>query len=557
MSYKNHNKQWAGILCSVLLAGMIGGCSTGTEAAGSKEFSSTETSESSITIAALDAASMFTDRDKSASYDAKEVIDVTLTDNACSCSSSSVKTEGSTVTIQKEGCYRLTGKLSNGQIIVDADSEKVQLILDNADINCDTSAAIYVRQADKVFLTLAENSSNTLSNKKDFVSLEDDDTNIDAVIFSKDDLVITGGNYQITAAKHALSGKDSVRVADGTLTLDAGSDGIHGENTEDEEKGFIYVAGGNLNITSVSDGLDAEETLQIDGGTMKISAGDDGVHSDVDLIINDGNIQITKSYEGLEGTTITLNGGSCDIKSEDDGLNAANTDTGSDTPHQKERPQKPDFDENSMPEPPSKDETQDASGTPKMPSGSMKRGGKGGGMDQVDDACLIQICAGTLTVDAGGDGIDSNGNLTISGGEIHVYGPTNSGNGALDYAGTASISGGTIVAVGASGMAQNFGEDSTQGSMLVTVSDSQLTGELVLTDSKEQTLVSCSPAKEYNSVLISCPELKNGETYTLTTGDTTTTVEMTSLVYGTGEQGQRGLPPVSSAGGDSGTRAIA
>ena len=96
------------------------------------------------------------------------------------------------------------------------------------------------------------------------------------------------------------------------------------------------------------------------------------------------------------------------------------------------------------------------------------------------------------------------------------------------------------MAVGASGMAQNFGEDSTQGSMLVTVSDAQITGELTLTDAKGQTLVSCSPAKEYNSVLISCPALKKGETYTLTTGDTTTTVEMSSLVYGTGEQGQRG-----------------
>ena len=154
---------------------------------------------------------------------------------------------------------------------MDADSEKVQLILDNTDINCDTSAAIYVRQADKVFLTLGGPGKLTLQ------------AAYGHGIVSKDDLVITGGNYQITAAKHALSGKDSVRVADGTLTLDAGSDGIHSENTEDEEKGFIYVAGGNLSITSASDGLDAEDTLQIDGGTMKISAGDDGVHSDADL----------------------------------------------------------------------------------------------------------------------------------------------------------------------------------------------------------------------------------------------------------------------------------
>ena len=171
-------------------------------------------------------------------------------------------------------------------------------------------------------------------------------------------------------------------------------------------------------------------------------------------------------------------------------------------------------------------------------------GGKGGGADQTNDADIIKINGGSLVVDAGGDGIDSNGSLIVTGGTTYIYGPTNGGNSALDYAGTATISGGTIVAVGASGMAQNFGTDSTQGSMLVTISDTMTEGDLSLKDSNDNVLVSCSPSKAYNSVLISCPELAKGEVYTLTTGTVTTDVEMTSLVYGTDDRsmGGGGLP---------------
>lgn len=167
------------------------------------------------------------------------------------------------MTIQEEATYILSGFLTNGQIIVDAEStDKIQLILNGVEINCDTSAAIYVRQADKVFVTLARDTQNVLSNKEDFVQI--DDNNIDAVIFSKDDLtlnglgelvinaayghgivskddlVFTGGTYTITAAKNGLCGKDSIRFADGSFKVAAGSDGIHGDNDDDATLGYIY-----------------------------------------------------------------------------------------------------------------------------------------------------------------------------------------------------------------------------------------------------------------------------------------------------------------------------
>lgn len=253
------------------------------------------------------------------------------------------------------------------------------------------------------------------------------------------------------------------------------------------------IADGTITIEADSDGIDAEETLQIDGGSMTIAAGDDGVHSDRDLIITDGTIDVSKSYEGLEGMTVTIEDGDISVVSSDDGLNAAGD---------------------------------PADGN--MPSGGPQDGGFGGGMDEAHDYNFIVINGGTINVNADGDGIDSNGDLIVTGGTIYVSGPTNGGNGALDYAGNAAISGGTIVAVGASGMAQNFGSDSTQGCMLVTVAESTLTGDLTLTDSDGNVIVSHSPEKAYNSVVISSPDIKKGATYTLATGDTTNTVTMVS-----------------------------
>ena len=343
MSY-NNTKLVAGLLGYALLACSISGCSFDSFSKTATETSS-ESSSSATEITYLNADDMFTDRDKEVGYDEDTATTITLSDNASSCDSSSVSISDNTITITDEGTYLLTGSLSDGQIIVNADDKKVQLVLDSVDINCDTSAALYVKAADKVFVTLASDSENTLSNTNDFVAI--DDNNIDAVIFSKDDLtlngsgtltvtakyghgivskddlVITSGTYQITAAKHALSGQDSVRIADGILTLNAGTDGIHSENTDDDTKGFIYIANGDISITADSDGFDAEETLQVDGGNIEVYAGDDGLHSDDDLIITAGTINVTKSYEGLEGMTVTIEDGDISVVSSDDGINAS------------------------------------------------------------------------------------------------------------------------------------------------------------------------------------------------------------------------------------------
>ena len=572
MSY-NNTKLVAGLLGYALLACSISGCSFDSFSKTATETSS-ESSSSATEITYLNADDMFTDRDKEVGYDEDTATAITLSDNASSCDSSSVSISDNTITITDEGTYLLTGSLSNGQVIVNADDKKVQLVLDSVDINCDTSAALYVKAADKVFVTLASDSENTLSNTNDFVAI--DDNNIDAVIFSKDDLtfngsgtltvtakyghgivskddlVITSGTYQITAAKHALSGQDSVRIADGILTLNAGTDGIHSENTDDDTKGFIYFANGDISITADSDGFDAEETLQVDGGNIEVYAGDDGLHSDDDLIITAGTINVTKSYEGLEGMTVTIEDGDISVVSSDDGINASGDgssgDSSSDTKDSSADNNSGDtnandsntkgFNSNKKDDftPPSGEDKKtppdgnagpgDGNGGPGGSNGGLGggNGGPGGGMEEATDYNLIQISGGKIYINASGDGIDSNGNLTVTGGEIYVDGPTSGGDGALDCSGTTLISGGTVIAVGSSGMAENFDSSSAQGSIITTVSDSLITGDITLTDSDGNTIVSYSPSKEYSSVVISCADLKEGKIYTLVAGDTSTSV---------------------------------
>ena len=215
--------------------------------------------------------------------------------NETKAASSGVSISGNIITISKEGTYVLSGALSEGQIVVDADSAKVQLVLDNVDITCASSAAIYVKNADKTFITLAEGSENILMNTAEYEAI--DDNNIDAVIFSKGDLTLNGkgtltinseyghgivskddlklvsGTCNITAKNHALSGKDSVRIAAGTYNLTSGKDGIHSENADDDEKGFVYIASGDFTIESTGDGIDASYVVQIDDGDFEITAG--------------------------------------------------------------------------------------------------------------------------------------------------------------------------------------------------------------------------------------------------------------------------------------------
>lgn len=241
-------------------------------------------------------ADMFTQRDSEAQYDESTAVTIKLDGASATASSDSVKISGSTVTITEEATYIISGQLRDGVLIVNApDTAKLQLVLGGVDITSKTSAALYILQADKVFVTLAEGTENTLANGGTFAAI--DENNIDAALFSKqdltlngagsltvtspaghgivckDDLVITGGSYRVNSASHGLDANDSVRIKDAAFTIDAGKDAIHAENAEDASKGFIYISSGSIQAEAEGDGIAAGAYMQIVDGTIDLLVG--------------------------------------------------------------------------------------------------------------------------------------------------------------------------------------------------------------------------------------------------------------------------------------------
>ena len=240
-------------------------------------------------------ADMFTERDKKAEYDASKAVTIQLNGSSATASSDSVQINGSTVIIKEEATYVISGSL-NGMLVVDApDSAKLQLVLNGVDITSETSAALYILEADKVFITLAEGTNNTLTNGGSFTAI--DDNIIDGALFSKqdltlngsgsltvtspaghgivckDDLVITGGTYVVNSASHGLDANDSVRISDANITIDAGKDAIHCGNSDDTTKGFIYISGGTIKAEAEGDGIAASAYMQIEGGSVDLLVG--------------------------------------------------------------------------------------------------------------------------------------------------------------------------------------------------------------------------------------------------------------------------------------------
>ncbi len=489
---KIRKHRWSDALCLFIVISVLLGCSTTEvkENIASGTFAETKQDESTKSDITQDEpttqdsvveADMFTNRDYETDYEESECTKIVLADSKIEAGDG-VEINDSTAVITKEGTYLVIGSLENGQIIVNADENaKVRLILANVTIECNDSAPIYVKSADKVFITMPEGSSSKLTSYGEYTEVNEEKNitadNIDAVIFSKadltlngegsleitsktgngitskDDLIVTGGNYTVNAGNHTLEGKDSVRIAAGVYELNAVADGIHSDNSEDTEKGFVYISDGEMTINAADDGIHAETSVTIDGGTIAIING----------------------CEGIEGSIICINNGDINVFVSDDGLNAV------------------------------------------------------GGNDNNN----ILITGGVINIDAGGDGVDSNGNIHISGGETYVSGPILDKDGALDYTGIAEITGGLFAAAGSSGMAMNFTEDSTQCAILV-FADSMQNGAAVLIDTDGNELFRFTPAKEYSSIVISIPQIEKNGTYTVNLGEETQEIVLDGILYGRG-----------------------
>jgi hypothetical protein len=352
---------------------------------GSERASSTTTKDNSDTVSTttvfsddsvLDTSEMFTDRDieQSADLDDAEYIELF---------------SGEDVTITEEGVFVLSGEGENITVMIEAETEaKVQLVLDGVSVENENAPAIYVKSADKVFVTTT-NSDNVMKVTGTYEA--DGDTNLDAVIFSKtdlvlngagtleiisaqgngitskDDLKLTGGTYSITSLLDGLEANDSIRIAGGDIMIDSGKDALHSENEDDSSLGYIYILDGTLQITASDDGIRGTSVIQIDGGI----------------------IDITTCTEGIEATCIQINDGEISVYATDDGINAT---------------AKSDYD------------------------------------------VVIEVNGGTINVVVGSgdtDAFDANGSIYINGGTIDV-----TANSSFDFDRTAELNGGTVTVNG-------------------------------------------------------------------------------------------------------------
>lgn len=471
------------------------------------------------------------------------------------------------ITITTEGVYNLTGTISDGIIRVNTEGN-VKLVLNNVNITNSSGPAIYIENASDVIIELAESSNNYFEDGSSYSGYEidvigtifshDDITfqgngtlevvsnNEDAIV-SKDDLKIVNGTYIITSKDDGIRGKDSVYIQNGTFNINSTGDAIKSTNDTETDKGYILIENGTFKINSTLDGIDSQTKLLIQNGifdittgggsnnssssdnwgrwgnsnssnsesakgiktgdnlviengtfnfntsddaihcnnyvgiisgTLNITSGDDGIHADTELIIDGGRINITKSYEGLEASKITINNGNINVVASDDGINVAG---GND-------------------------------------SSAMGRPGENNYSNSTDN--VLTINNGNISVNSIGDGIDVNGSAYITGGNVVVYGPTNSGNGALDYDRTFEVNGGTLIAGGSSGMLQSCSSSSSIYNLTIVFNFTYGSGDVVtIVDSSNNKVVSYESNKSYSSLIVASPKLQKGSKYIIKVND--------------------------------------
>lgn len=375
------SKKWTLILTSLTALTLMTACGQSTTKSSTTAAADTTAISTSATNSQ---SSYFTEKDYDTSYDESTASKIELSGSSANVSGDGVTVSGSTVTITKSGTYVISGQSDGVQIKVEADkSADVHLVLKGATIT-NTNAAISATSAGHVYLTLAEGTTNSLS---DSSSNSDDKAN--AALFSKVDLTIngsgtltvdgkknngikandtlhiTGGTYNIIAVGDAFNVNDELNITGTTMTIDAKEDGVKVDNDEDMTVGNMYLA----------------------NNTITVTAGDDGIHASGNLVIDSGTYTVKNSTEGIEGKAITINGGDINVYATDDGVNAANKNA------------------------------------------------------QQSDI-YFTMTGGNLTVEVGQgdtDPIDSNGNITVTGGTIKMIGQS-----GFDFDGTATYTGGDI-----------------------------------------------------------------------------------------------------------------
>ncbi len=563
----------AATLCAGALALSLAGCASGVgegggtsgeDVSGAPGQPTEQVSDGFADVENMDFS--YSDRDKDASWDKATATVIELGAEE-------------TVSITQAGSYVLTGELADGQVVVNAPDAEVQLVLAGATIHNEDGPAVEVKDAGKVYVTLADGSVNVLSDGKDYALAEGEDEP-NATLFSKADLcingsgalsvegahehainskdalVITGGQLDVVAADDALRGKDCVKIADGTFHIEAGGDGIKSNNDEDYAKGFVSIDGGTFAIDAVDDAVKAFTYYMVRGGEMSIAAGDDAFNSDSDgaieggvlsvdaggdafhtefyLSVDSGTVDVISCEEGFEGQKVYVNGGTTHITSLDDAINAA---TG-------EMPESDDATAEQAAAEGVAAASVDATAPDGLAAGdeaaaseeALAQDGAAGApgaldansvaaddpMAKANEDCLIQINGGYLALDAGGDAIDSNGYVEINGGIVLAEGPTATDDATFDYDFGAKLTGGTVLMLSNSHMEMGFTE-ATQPFGMVQVSGKAGDTVAVVAQAGDmaeygELLASYTAKRDFVTVTVSSPAMTDGIGYEVVVG---------------------------------------
>ena len=507
------------------------------------------------------------------SYDESQASQITLADQTATVTGQGASFSDQTLTITQAGTYVLTGSGKNIKLVVEAaDTDQVHLVFQNLTLEGE-GTLLRINKAQEVVISLAEGSQNALTE-----SQASDDEEVKATIHSQVPLTLNGtGNLTLTAlTKNALEVEDDLKVLGGTYTVKAANHGFKAEGALDIEAATLSIEAGKDGLHAEHDETTERANISLNPTQLSIAAAEDGVDAGNELTIKGGTITVSQSEEGLEARVIRQLGGDVTIKSSDDGVNASagssnktsdtsatskttdasatsnSADTSSSasqsttdsatasTPDRKataapaaaSQADQANKDKNQTPPAPPAGQAPPQGGQPPQ-NGQGPGGMPPGGQEESDPSLQIILEGGTLTIDAAGDGIDSNGTVTISGGSLVVNGSVQGGNGPLDAAGDITITGGTVWALGTSDMLQGFAQGSTQASITANIAGTA--GQtLIILDANGKEVARQTASKDFQAVIMSSADLVDGQTYTIQVEGTpqTATVALVTPVTG-------------------------
>lgn len=529
------------LLCSLFLS--VNGCSD------SNDSNPGNTNEDSLKL-------YYDYHEKASDYiwNDAEIVPITFIGSTITSNSAALSINDNTLSINAGGTYSLSGTLTNGQIVLNADSEAIiKIILNNVNITSQSTAPIFVKNAKKVIIISPLNTNNIITDGASYIQEDPINDEPNSTIFSKSDLTIYGSgslkinsnykdgisskdglilkdiNLQVTSKDDALRGKDYIVIKDGSMNLKAGGDGLKSDNDIDSDRGFIFIEKGNIDITSKGDALSAKNKIDIlscefkavtgngsdikvedgksakgfksskgiviqDGifninssddamnansyiyinnGIFDLASADDAMFADNQIKINNGIFKISKSAEGIESPVITINNGVLDIYSKNDCINTSY--------------------------------------------------GNGG---EVYDASCLYINGGKLNINPViGDGLDSNGDIIMTGGSVIIHGPVLAPEVAVDYNGKYDISGGVLIATGPNSgqMIQAVSNTSSLNSVLISSNTLTSNSPLIhIENANGNNVITFKALKNMYYILLASSEIKTGSDYNLFIGGTST-----------------------------------